>query len=129
MRTIASAVVLLLTAALPALAQSNWFQPAVLERPDVKKALQSVDQRSTAIVDEWIRLVEIPAPSRKEQARAQYIRAEMEKLGLADIRVDDMSNVSGVRKGSGGGPTVVFAAHMDTVFPDGTDLKVKREGD
>src|SRR5215468_2943674 len=111
------------------LAQTGWFQPALLDRPDVKKAIQSVDDRSTAIVDEWIRLVEIPAPSKKEQARAQYIRAEMEKLGLADVRIDDMSNVSGVRKGTGGGPTVVFAAHMDTVFPEGTDLNVKREGD
>jgi len=83
----------------------------------------------SAIVDEWIRLVEIPAPSRKEQARAQYVRAEMQKLGLADIRVDDMSNVSGVRKGSGGGPTVVFCAHTDTVFPEGTELKVRRDGD
>jgi len=110
-------------------AQASWFQPALLERPDVKKAMQSIDDRSTAIVDEWTRLVEIPAPSRKEQARAQYIRREMETLGLVDIRVDDMSNVSGVRKGTGGRPTVVFAAHMDTVFPDGTDLKVKRDGD
>ena len=122
-------VIAALLIAAPAAAQTTWFQPALLERPDVKKALQSVDERSSAIVDEWIRLVEIPAPSRKEQARAQYIRAEMEKLGLSDIRVDDMSNVSGVRKGTGGGPTVVFAAHMDTVFPEGTDLKVKREGD
>jgi acetylornithine deacetylase/succinyl-diaminopimelate desuccinylase-like protein len=73
--------------------------------------------------------VEIPAPSGKEQARAKYMRAEMEKLGLADIRTDDIFNVSGVRKGTGGGPTVVFAAHMDTVFPEGTDIKVKREGD
>ena len=120
---------LLLSAATPTLAQTSWFQPALLERPDVRKAMQSIDDRSSAIVDEWIRLVEIPAPSKKEQARAQYIRAEMEKLGLADIRVDDMFNVSGVRKGSGGGPTVVFAAHMDTVFPEGTDLRVKREGD
>jgi acetylornithine deacetylase/succinyl-diaminopimelate desuccinylase-like protein len=95
----------------------------------VKKALQSIDGRSSAIVDEWIHLVEMPAPSRKEQARAQYIRAEMEKLGLADVRVDDMANVSGVRKGSGGGPTVVFCAHTDTVFPEGTELKVRREGD
>jgi acetylornithine deacetylase/succinyl-diaminopimelate desuccinylase-like protein len=53
----------------------------------------------------------------------------MQKLGLSDIRMDDMLNVSGVRKGTGGGPTVVFAAHMDTVFPEGTDVKVKREGD
>jgi tripeptide aminopeptidase len=110
-------------------AQTSWFQPALLERSDVKKAMQSIDDRSTAIVDEWIRLVEIPGPSRKEQARAKYVRAEMEKLGLSDIRVDDMSNVSGVRKGTGGGPIVVFAAHMDTVFPEGTDVEVKREGD
>jgi acetylornithine deacetylase/succinyl-diaminopimelate desuccinylase-like protein len=53
----------------------------------------------------------------------------MEKLGLADIKVDDFSNVSGVRKGTGGGPTIVFCAHMDTVFPEGTDLTVKRDGD
>jgi len=125
-----SALVLIASvAAAPAWAQSNQFQPALLERADVKKAMQSVDDRSSAIVEEWIRLVEIPAPSKKEQARAQYIKAEMERLGLADVRVDDMSNVSGVRKGTGGGPTVVFCAHMDTVFPEGTDLKVKREGD
>jgi len=129
MRILQFATVVLLAAAAPAAAQTRWFQPALLERPDVKKAMQSVDDRADAIVDEWIRLVEIPAPSKKELARAQYIRAEMEKLGLADIKVDDMSNVSGVRKGTGGGPTVVFAAHMDTVFPEGTDLKVKREGD
>src|ERR1017187_5401085 len=118
--------ILLFASLLPA---QNWFQPSLLKEPAVAKALASVDQRSSAIVDEWVRLVEIPAPSRKEQARAQYIRAEMEKLGLADIRVDDMFNVSGVRKGTGGGPSVVFAAHTDTVFPEGTPIHVRREGD
>jgi tripeptide aminopeptidase len=117
----------LLAALLPA--QNNWFQPSMLKEPAVAKALQSVDDRSPAIVDEWVHLVEIPAPSRKEQARAAYIRAEMEKLGLANIRVDDMFNVSGVRKGTGGGPAVVFAAHTDTVFPEGTPIHVRREGD
>jgi tripeptide aminopeptidase len=124
-----SGIALILLSASALWAQSSWFQPALLEKPDVKKALQSVDGRATEIVDEWIRVVEIPAPSGKEQARAKYIRAEMEKLGLTDIRTDDIFNVSGVRKGTGGGPTVVFAAHTDTVFPDGTDLKVKREND
>src|SRR3954467_10649896 len=126
---VATCLVVLLIAAAPASAQTSVFQPSLLERPDVKKAIQSVDDRGTALVDEWIRLVEVPAPSKKEQARAEYIRAEMEKLGLADIRTDDISNVSGVRKGTGGGPTVVFAAHMDTVFPEGTELTVKRDGD
>jgi tripeptide aminopeptidase len=110
-------------------AQNNWFQPGMLKEPAVAKALQSIDDRSSAIVDEWIRLVETPAPSGKEQARAEYIRAEMQKLGLADIRMDDKLNVSGVRKGTGGGPTVVFAAHTDTVFPEGTPIKVRRDGD
>jgi acetylornithine deacetylase/succinyl-diaminopimelate desuccinylase-like protein len=115
--------------ATPLAAQSNWFQPAMLKEPTVAKALQSIDDRSSAIIDEWVHIVEIPAPSKKEQARAAYIKAEMEKLGLADIRVDDFFNVSGVRKGTGGGPTVVIAAHTDTVFPEGTNVHVRREGD
>jgi tripeptide aminopeptidase len=110
-------------------AQSRWFEPSLLQKPEMQKALKSVDDRATDIVDEWIRIVEMPAPSGKEQARAKYIRAEMEKMGLTEIKTDDIFNVSGVRKGTGGGPTVVFAAHTDTVFPEGTPLKVKREGD
>jgi tripeptide aminopeptidase len=117
----------LFTALLPA--QNNWFQTALLKDPGVAKALHSVDERSSSIVDEWIHLVEIPAPSHKEQGRAAYIRAEMEKLGLTDIRTDDMLNVSGVRKGSSSGPSVVIAAHTDTVFPEGTSIHVHREGD
>src|SRR3954447_19249908 len=109
-------------------APNNWFRPATLKEPPVAKALESVDARSLGIVEERIHLVEIPAPSRKEQARAEYIRAEMEKLRLSDIRVDDMFNVSGIRKGTGGGPTVVFAAHTDTVFPEGTPVHTRREG-
>jgi tripeptide aminopeptidase len=120
-------LVLLMTA--PLAAQSSWFQAALLDKPEVRTALQSVDDRASGIVDEWIKLVEMPAPSGQEQARAEYIRAEMQKLGLSDIKTDDIFNVSGVRKGTGGGPTVVFAAHMDTVFPKGTNLTVKREGD
>ena len=129
MRLILCALAFLLISSPSALAQTGWFQPTLLERPDVRTAIKSVDDRATAIVDEWIRLTEIPAPSKKEQARAQYVKTELDKLGLTDVRVDDMSNVSAVRKGTGGGPTVVFCAHLDTVFPEGTDLKVKREGD
>jgi acetylornithine deacetylase/succinyl-diaminopimelate desuccinylase-like protein len=124
-----STVIVWLLAATPAAAQSGWFQPSLLERPDVRTALQSVDDRTAGVVEEWIRLTEMPAPTGQEQARAAYIRAEMQQLGLTDIKTDDISNVSGVRKGTGGGPTVVFAAHTDTVFPRDTDLRVKREGD
>ena len=121
--------ILAVVCALPLSAQKSSFSAALLERPDVSTALRSVEERRDAIVNEWIQLVEIPAPSTKEQARSKYIRTEMQKLGLSDIRVDEISNVSGVRKGTGGGPVVVFAAHMDTVFPEGTDVHVKRDGD
>ncbi|MCC6389948.1 MAG: M20/M25/M40 family metallo-hydrolase [Bryobacterales bacterium] len=110
------------------LCAQNWFHPSILEKPEMRHALQSVDARAGAIVEEWIRLTEIPAPSGKEQARSAYIRAEMEKLRLSEIRTDKVFNVSGVRKGTGRGPTVVFAAHLDTVFPESTRLEVKRDG-
>ena len=135
MRSARALVVILLLASMAFVAavrvnaQGSLFSPALLGRQDVARAIDSIAPRAAAIVDEWIKLVEIPAPSTKEQARAAYIAGEMRAAGLSDVRTDDMSNVSGVRKGTGGGPTVVFAAHMDTVFPEGTDVKVKREGD
>jgi hypothetical protein len=70
--------VALLVAALSLCAQDSWFQPSVLEKPDVRKALQSVDDRATEIVAEWIRLTETPAPTGKEQTRAKYIRSDGE---------------------------------------------------
>ena len=117
---------LLALASLPLHAQTSWFSERQLQQPQVQKAFASLSE--SAIVDEWIRLTEIPAPSGKEQARADYVRAELQKLGLTDIRTDDMLNVSGVRKGTGKGPSVAFAAHLDTVFPAATDVKVRRDG-
>jgi tripeptide aminopeptidase len=117
---------LLALASLPLHAQTSWFTERQLQQPQVQKAFASLSE--SAIVDEWIRLTEIPAPSGKEQARADYVRAELQKLGLTDIRTDEMLNVSGVRKGTGKGPSVAFAAHLDTVFPAATDVKVRRDG-
>jgi tripeptide aminopeptidase len=125
MRTVILAIALAL--GLPAHAQDNLFKPSQLSSSPMKTALDSLDAES--MITEWIKLTEIPAPSGKEQDRAAYVRAEFEKLGLSDIRVDELSNVSGLRKGTGRGPAIVIAAHLDTVFPLGTDLRVKRDGD
>jgi acetylornithine deacetylase/succinyl-diaminopimelate desuccinylase-like protein len=80
-------------------------------------------------VEEWIRLTEIPAKSGLEQQRGAYVKAVFEKEGLSDIRVDSIGNVTGVRKGTGGGPTIVIAAHMDVVFANDISRKVRRSGD
>jgi acetylornithine deacetylase/succinyl-diaminopimelate desuccinylase-like protein len=115
-------------AAVAALGQTGYptkFSPAVAERADVKRALGFIDAHFEEQVAEWIKITEIPAPSGQEQARAAYVKAEFEKAGLR-ATVDASGNVEARRKGTGGGPTVVFAAHMDTVFPAGTNVKVRR---
>ncbi len=122
---------ILLAAVVPAAAQQalpTRLTETVVERADVREALAFVDQNFDRQVAEWIRLTEVPAPSGHEGARAALVKAEFEKLGFA-ASTDGIGNVTMRRRGAGGGPTLVFAAHLDTVFPVGTDITVKRHPD
>jgi acetylornithine deacetylase/succinyl-diaminopimelate desuccinylase-like protein len=87
-----------------------------------------VDAHATQIAEEAIRICEIPAPTFDEGERAKYVRGRFEALGLKDVTIDAAGNVRGRRAGRGSGPGLAMAAHLDTVFPRGTDVKVKREG-
>ena len=74
-------------------------------------------------------LTEIEAPPFKEQKRAEAFLARLQALGLTNAAIDAEGNVVGIRKGTGNGPKLVISAHLDTVFPSGTDVKVKeRDG-
>ena len=80
-------------------------------------------------VKELIALTEIPAPPFKEQARAKAYLEMLRQRGLSDVEMDAEGNVMGVRKGTRpAGRCSRSLAHLDTVFPEGTDVKVKREG-
>lgn len=119
---------LMLAAAAPLLAQKPYptlFRPEIANAPAVQNALRYIDDHFDEQVQEWIRITEIPAKSQHEERRAAYVRAELEKLGL-EVVIDSIGNVIGRRRGTGGGPTVVFAAHMDTVHPMDTDVTVTR---
>ena len=72
-------------------------------------------------------ICQIPAPPFKEAQRAEEYRRRFEALGLA-IRVDSIGNVIATRPGRRRKPVVVVSAHLDTVFPEGTDVTVHREG-
>ena len=73
-------------------------------------------------------ITEIPAPPYKEKIRAEYYQKRMQELGFKDAAIDAEGNVIALRKGTGGGrPKLVLSAHLDTVFPEGTDVTVKEK--
>jgi tripeptide aminopeptidase len=81
--------------------------------------------------DQWveniIRITQIPSPPFKEEARARAFAEMLRARGL-DANIDAEGNVLALRKGSQPGPVVVVSAHLDTVFPEGTNVTVRREG-
>jgi tripeptide aminopeptidase len=96
--------------------------------PMVRAALDVVRADDAQVVEDQVRFCEIPAPPFKETARAQAIKAVFEELGLANVRIDRAGNVLGDRLGVAQRPHLVVAAHLDTVFPEGTDVRVTRDG-
>jgi len=113
-------------------AQANDYAAEVARinsSPAFAIARASLDRQHTRIVDECIMLTEIPAPPFKEEVRAKVYEKMFKEVGLVDVKIDQEGNVLGVRKGiKSDGKFVVVSAHLDTVFPAGTDLKVRREG-
>jgi tripeptide aminopeptidase len=102
----------------------------VMASPQFAKATTSVDGDYDRFVQALITLNEIPAPPFKEQARAKAYLEMLRKEGLSDVEIDGEGNAMGVRRGNdpAGAPMVAVVAHLDTVFPEGTDVKVKRQG-
>ena len=94
----------------------------------VKQAVDFIKADDERTLKDQIELTEIPAPPFKEAVRAVEYQKRFKALGLSDARIDAEGNVIAVRKGSGNGPVLVVSAHLDTVFPEGTDVKVKVKG-
>ena len=98
------------------------------EQPQVRVALDWLDKNLAWVTDQQIRLTEIPAPSFQEEKRAEALKAILAAEGLS-IRVDKMGNVIGELRGTQDKEVVLLTAHLDTVFPAGTEVTIKREGD
>ena len=100
----------------------------MLADPKVRATLNAVLADEPAVLADQVSLCEIPAPPFEEQARAEAYRDHFETLGLENVRIDAVGNVLGERPGREPRPHLVFSAHLDTVFPEGTDVSVAREG-
>ena len=107
--------------------QTNATAP-LAEQPSVRSALDWFAKNVKWINDEQIRLTEIPAPSFQEGKRAAAVKALLAGEGLK-VHSDKIGNVIGELQGANEKEIVLVTAHLDTVFPAGTETKVTREGE
>jgi tripeptide aminopeptidase len=100
---------------------------ALLGQSPVKDALAYLRDDDARTLREQIELTHIPAPPFKEALRARDFAARLKAAGLADVSIDAAGNVIGKRRGTGRGPLLVLSAHLDTVFPEGSDVTVREK--
>jgi acetylornithine deacetylase/succinyl-diaminopimelate desuccinylase-like protein len=97
------------------------------QHPAVRAAAHDLGD-GTAVVDTAITVQQIPAPTFDEAQRGAFVAQQFRSWNLADVTIDEIGNVYARRPGTGNGPGVLIAAHLDTVFPAGTDLSIRRVG-
>ena len=95
--------------------------------PRVRQAMAKLASEASSVTEEQIRITEIPAPSFRESLRGAHLAKLLSDAGLK-VHTDQAGNVIGERAGSAKGEFVLITAHLDTVFPAGTDVRVRREG-
>ncbi len=96
--------------------------------PAVEKGLAQAEEQHQQRINEQVQLTEVPAPPFHEEERAKVFAQLLAAAGIPDVHQDQIGNVIGRLKGIGNGPTLVIGAHIDTVFKEGTPIKVSQEG-
>jgi tripeptide aminopeptidase len=99
----------------------------LLQEAAVVRAFAEIEAHHEDLVQLIIRLCEIASPTFAEEPRARAVADELQALGLRDVHVDGTNNVIGILPGGEPGPTFLLDAHTDTVFPAGTDVRVRRQ--
>jgi tripeptide aminopeptidase len=102
--------------------------PQLADTAELRSALSWFSKNLAWINDQQIRITEIPAPPFQEAARASVVKALLAESGL-NVQIDKTGNVIGELPGANDKEIVMLTAHLDTVFPPGTDVKVRRDGE
>ena len=119
---------LLLIVAASAHAQDMTMKPNPTMTPQIRAALDIIKADNAWTVEQQRTICQIPAPPFKEMTRALEMKRRFEALGYRNVRIDSVGNVIVERAGNGSWPTLAIAGHLDTVFPEGTDVRVKTTG-
>jgi tripeptide aminopeptidase len=102
--------------------------PLLLQQPAVRAAVELARTDEMQTIADQIRICEVEAPPFQEAKRAELYAAMFREAGLKNVRIDAEGNVVGERPGASARPNVVMSAHLDTVFPRGTNVGVRRQG-
>jgi len=94
----------------------------------VARAFRYFETNADKITAEQIGICSVPASPFGEEERAEYLRQKFSELGLTEVEIDEEGNCLGLLRGASLAPLIVVSAHLDTVFPRGTNFTiVKRE--
>ena len=102
---------------------------ALAALPSVVRALELVEERDARTMADLLELTEIPAPPFNEDQRGERFLEMLLDLGVDSAWTDTEGNVIALRRGTGSEEVVAVAGHLDTVFPEGTDVTVRQRGD
>ncbi len=94
----------------------------------VRRALGLFEEQAERLNAEHVALCEVPAPPFGEARRARHLAEKLRECGLGEVSIDAEGNCVAGRAGRAARPLVVVSAHLDTVFPEGTDCTVRRDG-
>lgn len=102
---------------------------AIARNARVRRAMTFITQNEANALRDLVTLTQIAAPPFKEGERARRFAEMLRAAGADSVRIDSVGNVIAIRRGTRGGRVVAVAGHLDTVFPDGTDVRVRQHGD
>lgn len=102
---------------------------SLLANPEVSRAFELAEEHDPWALELLIELTEIPAPPFMEDERGARFAELLTELGADSVWTDEEGNVIGLRRGTVGERTIGFGGHLDTVFPEGTDVTVRQVGD
>lgn len=98
------------------------------DNPTVRRALADLSDYRP-VLETAIAIQQVPAPTFDEAERSRLVLDRLGALGLSNVESDELGNVYGRRLGRARRPGLLIAAHLDTVFPRETDLRLRYEGD
>jgi tripeptide aminopeptidase len=102
---------------------------ALAGRAEVRRAFDIIDATDTLAIRQLVELTAVPAPPFMEEERAAAYADMLGAAGADSVWMDSIGNVLALRRGTARTRTVAVAGHLDTVFPEGTDVTVQFRGD